>query len=150
MQYHTRNFKEFKGSKFTEGSTSFEFLMNHPKKEGLFIYKVVPHIDADAELIRDWFVSGWDVKAALKTINKAKVGKLEGFSKTTCSGYSLLRDGRRVRISDHEAIAIRSKSDVEFITSYRRGEIYLNGEIVFQATKNSTSQDLYNALANAF
>jgi hypothetical protein len=150
MRTYTRNFQTFQGQLFANQGITYKFLMNHPKKQGLFIYQVIPVEDPDAEYVRDWFVCGWSIKEALKVINKAKGGKLEGFSKTTCSGYSMLHDGRRVRISDHASMTARSKSDIEFTMSYRRAAIYLNDEIVYQVTRKSTAQELYNALANAF
>jgi hypothetical protein len=148
----TRNFSEFQGQEFTQGSTKFTFLMKHPKKDA-FIYNSTVIVSQEQkeenEEAKNFFVIGWSVKEALKFINKKLGGKIEGQSKTTCSGYTRLHDGRRVRISDHPAIAGRSKSDIDFVMNYRSNSISLDGVRVFTANAKSTVEELFQSLVNA-
>ena len=148
----TRNFPLFQGQEFTQGGFRFTYLMKHPKKDAYIYNSSVIVSEAEkneSEDTKNFFVIGWEVREALKFINKKLGGKIEGQSSTTCSGYTKLRDGRRVRISDHSAIANRSKSDIEFIMNYRSNSISLDGVTVFVANSKSTPCELFQSLVNA-
>lgn len=80
---------------------------------------------------RRWFLDYvLNEREMLKYINQKLGGKLTGQSKTTMSLYSRLSSGYTVRVSDHAAIAKRSKTSINIIVSKNRPYIYVNERLV--------------------